>query len=50
MGFKRYKMLQQYINGEAQEEYRQGDLIDDTVYNTLESCNDGNQKPRCTYC
>ena len=45
MGYKRYKMLQKYINGEPQEEYRQGELIDDTVYSTLEDCNDGNQKP-----
>ena len=45
MGFKRYKMLQKYINGEAQEEYKQGELIDDTVYSTLDACNDGNEKP-----
>lgn len=45
MGFKRYKMLQKYINGEPQEEYRQGELIDDTIYSTLDACNEGNQKP-----
>ena len=45
MGFKRYKMLQKYINGEAIEQYKQGELIDDTVYSTLDACNEGNQKP-----
>ena len=45
MGYKRYKMLQKYINGEPQDEYRQGELIDDTVYNTLEACNEGNDNP-----
>ena len=45
MGYKRYKMLQKYINGEPQDEYRQGELIDDTVYSTLEDCNEGNDNP-----
>ena len=45
MGYKRYKMLQKYVNGEPQEEYKQGELIDDTVYNTLEDCNNGNDNP-----
>lgn len=45
MGFKRYKMLQKYINGEAIEQYKQGELIDDTIYQTLDACNEGNQKP-----
>lgn len=45
MGYKRYKMLQKYINGEPQDEYRQGELIDNTVYSTLDACNDGNEKP-----
>ena len=45
MGYKRYKMLQKYINGEPQEEYKQGELIDDTIYQTLDACNEGNQNP-----
>lgn len=43
--FRRYKMLQKYINSEAQEEYKQGELIDDNVYTSLYSCNEGNQNP-----
>lgn len=45
MLYKRYKMLQKYINGEAQEEYKQGELISDVTFNTLSECNEGNQKP-----
>lgn len=45
MSYKRYKMLQKYINGEPQEEYKQGELISNTEYSTLEECNDGNQNP-----
>ena len=45
MGYKRYKMLQKYINGEVQEEYKQGELISETVFSTLEACNEGNQRP-----
>ena len=45
MIYKRYKMLQKYINGEPQEEYKQGELIDDTIYQTLDACNEGNQNP-----
>lgn len=45
MLYKRYKMLQKYINGEAQEEYKQGELISDVTFNTLDACNEGNQKP-----
>lgn len=45
MGYKRYKMLQKYINGEVQEEYKQGELISSTVFSTLEACNEGNQRP-----
>ena len=45
MLYKRYKMLQKYINGEAQEEYKQGELISDVTFGTLSECNEGNQKP-----
>ena len=45
MAYKRYKMLQLYVNGEAQEQYKQGELIDDTVYEELSECNEGNPKP-----
>ena len=45
MLYKRYKMLQKYINGEAQEEYKQGELISDVTFGTLDACNEGNQKP-----
>ena len=45
MLYKRYKMLQKYINGEAQEEYKQGELISEVTFNTLDACNEGNQKP-----
>ena len=45
MLYKRYKMLQKYINGEAQEEYKQGELISEVTFDTLEGCNEGNQKP-----
>ena len=45
MAYKRYKMLQKYVNGAVQEEYKQGELIDDITYTTLESCNEGNQRP-----
>lgn len=45
MLYKRYKMLQKYINGEAQEEYKQGVLISDVTFGTLSECNEGNQKP-----
>ena len=38
-------MLQKYINGEAQEEYKQGELISETTFATLSECNEGNQKP-----
>ena len=45
MAYKRYKMLQKYVNGAVQEEYKQGELIDDITYTTLESCNEGNKRP-----
>ena len=45
MLYKRYKMLQKYINGEAQEEYKQGELISEVTFGTLSECNEGNQKP-----
>lgn len=45
MIYKRYKMLQKYINGEAQEEYKQGELISEVTFDTLDGCNEGNQKP-----
>lgn len=45
MLYKRYKMLQKYINGEAQEEYKQGELISEVTFDTLDGCNEGNQKP-----
>jgi len=45
MLYKRYKMLQKYINGEAQEEYKQGELISEVTFATLSECNEGNQKP-----
>ena len=45
MLYKRYKMLQKYINGEAQEEYKQGELISEATFGTLSECNEGNQKP-----
>ena len=45
MLYKRYKMLQKYINGEAQEEYKQGELISEVTFDTLSECNEGNQKP-----
>lgn len=45
MLYKRYKMLQKYINGEAQDEYKQGELISEVTFNTLDACNEGNHKP-----
>lgn len=45
MLYKRYKMLQKYNNGEAQEEYKQGQLISEVTFGTLSECNEGNQKP-----
>lgn len=48
MAYKRYKMLQLYVNGEAQEQYKQGELIDDTVYEELSECNEGNANPDVT--
>lgn len=38
-------MLQQYVNGVAQEVYKVGELISDTTYNSLSDCNSGNDKP-----
>lgn len=45
MAYKRYKMLQKYVNGVAQEEYKQGELISDYEYDTFNECNEGNQNP-----
>ena len=45
MAYKRYKMLQKYVNGVAQEEYKQGELISDYEYDTFNECNDGNKNP-----
>ena len=45
MAYKRYKMLQKYINGVAQEEYKQGELISEDEYDTIEECNEGNENP-----
>ena len=45
MGYKRYKMLQKYVNGVATEEYKQGDLISDSEYSTYDVCMEGNEKP-----
>ena len=45
MGYKRYKMLQKYVNGVATEEYKQGDLISDSEYTTYDVCMEGNEKP-----
>lgn len=45
MAYKRYKMLQKYVNGEAMEEYKQGELLSELIFQTLEECNDGNLKP-----
>lgn len=45
MAYKRYKMLQMYVDGVPQEKYKQGDLIDSTEYGTLADCNEGNQNP-----
>lgn len=45
MNYKRYKMLQKYVNGEPVEEYKQGELIDETVYDELSECNEGNPNP-----
>ena len=45
MAYKRYKMLQKYINGIAQQEYKQGELISSTEFDTLSECNEGNGKP-----
>lgn len=45
MAYRRYKMLQQYIDGEPQEIYKTGDLISTAVFTTLQECNEGNQKP-----
>ena len=45
MGYKRYKMLQKYVNGVAMEEYKQGDLISDSEYSTYDVCMEGNEKP-----
>ena len=38
-------MLQKYVNGVAQEEYKQGELISDYEYDTFNECNEGNQNP-----
>lgn len=38
-------MLQKYVNGEPVEEYSQGELIDETVYDELSECNEGNANP-----
>ena len=43
--YRRYKMLQKYVNSEAQEIYKQGELIDNITYSSLEACNEGNEKP-----
>ena len=45
MGYKRYKMLQKYVNGVATEEYMQGDLISESEYSTYDVCMEGNEKP-----
>ena len=45
MGYKRYKMLQKYVNGVATEEYKQGDLISESEYSTYDVCMEGNEKP-----
>ena len=45
MSYKRYKMLQKYVNGVATEEYMQGDLISESEYSTYDMCMEGNEKP-----
>ena len=45
MSYKRYKMLQKYVNGVATEEYMQGDLISESEYSTYDVCMEGNEKP-----
>ena len=45
MSYKRYKMLQKYVNGVATEEYKQGDLISESEYSTYDVCMEGNEKP-----
>lgn len=45
MAYKRYKMLRKWVNGEPQDEYKQGELIDSTEYVTMDECNEGNQNP-----
>ena len=45
MAYKRYTMQQKWVNNEAQDEYRQGSLIDSTEYDTMSECNEGNQNP-----
>ena len=45
MAYNRYTMQQKWVNNEPQDEYRQGSLIDQTEYDTMSECNEGNQNP-----
>lgn len=45
MAYKRYKMLQKYVNGEPVEEYKQGELMSSASYDGFSECDEGNTKP-----
>lgn len=41
--YKRYRVEQKYIDGIPQEEYRLGEIYDDTPYHSLETCEEGHE-------
>lgn len=45
MSYRKYIMLQKYVNGVATEEYKQGDLFANVPYSNYETCMKGNAKP-----
>lgn len=45
MSYRKYIMLQKYVNGVATEEYKQGELLAKVPYNSYETCMKGNSKP-----